>query len=159
MKRQFLAVVTAVGALACLMAWPAVAQSVKATPAAMHNDNSFARIAPKVHTTAFNLERDFQKAHHSNTRLTRSQFLTARLLSENLSGDHPDVTTTMILRDLKSGRSFRHSLEGLGLTGAQAAAAVREAGREVRTAEQTTPTADKAHGMMMKKDSTNTRGG
>lgn len=166
MKRQFLAVVTAVGALVCLMAWPAVAQSVKATPAAMHNDNAFARIAPKIHTTSFNLEREFENARRDNAKLTRPQFLTAALLSENLSGDHPDVSTTMILRDLKRGRSYQRSLVGLGLTGSDAATAVREAEREVHAAERTTPAADKpmhgmtpAHGMMMKKDSTKTQGG
>jgi hypothetical protein len=166
MKRQFLAVATAVGALVCLMAWPAVAQSVKATPAAMHNDNAFARIAPKVHTSSFNLEREFENARRDNAKLTRPQFLTAKLLSENVSGDHPDASTTAILRDLKAGRSFQRSLEGLGLDRSQAATAVREAEREVRAAEQTTPAADKpmhgmapAHGMMMKKDSTKTHGG
>lgn len=146
MKHSHLAVAVSAAVLTALVIRPAAAQNASATPPAMrhasaihHDDPAFTRIAPKVHASVTRLEREFEKAQRGNPTLTRPEFLTAAVLSQNLIGDHPDITTHAILQDLQRGRDVRRSLEGLGLTRPAAVTAVHEAQLEVDAAERTTP--------------------
>jgi hypothetical protein len=163
MKRLSLAIAAAAAVLVCLAPRHAAAQSAKPTQPAMHktsagqpNDDVFTRIAPKLYTSASNLKHEFATARRENAKLTRREFLTAVVLSQNLSGEHPAITTHAILIDRKKGRPFHGSLEGLGLTATAATTALQEAQREVHAAESPTPAMERnPHSTRtMKQDST-----
>lgn len=169
MKHQHLALTTALAASICFLPLHLTAQSPKPAPPAMRHaaaihmsDDAFARVAPRVHRSAVSLEHEFERERRGNEKLTRRQFLIASVLSHNLGGDHPDVTTNAILKDLRMGRTFRRALEGRGLSSSQALDAVRQAEREVG---QSAPRPRQPSGGMKtdapgaKKDTTKVRGG
>jgi hypothetical protein len=165
MKQYSLAVAATAAALACLVPSLVTAQSTVPQHPAMHrmstvstDDAVFSRIAPKLYTSPDHLQREFAAACKQNAKLTRSEYLTAAVLSHNLSGDHPDVTTQAILSDIRMGRTFRRALEGRGLKGPDALTTLRTAQREVHAAEQNAPDmSERAH--PTKKDSTKRHGG
>lgn len=168
MKHPHLALTAAFAASICVLPQHLAAQSPKpAQPAMRHaaathtSDDAFAHVAPKVHRSAFSLEQEFEGARKGDAKLTRRQFLIASVLSHNLGGDHPDVTTSAILKDLRMGRTFRRALVGRGLTSSQALDAVRQAEREVGQSprRQRQPSGRKTDATGTKNDTTTVRGG
>jgi hypothetical protein len=114
---------------------PATAQR----PAAMSRPsgsgtNSFKGIATKLNTTPDAMEAAYKEALQANPKLRRGQFVAANVLAQNLVDKHPGITTQAILDGLKSGKSIGQTLQGLGLSAADAQAAQRSADREIRAA-------------------------
>ncbi len=100
----------------------------------MSGKDSFKGIAPKLNTTPDALETAYKAAREANPKLRRGQFVAANVLAQNLVDKHPGITTQAILDGLKSGKSIGQTLQGLGLSAADARAAQREADKEIRAA-------------------------
>ena len=97
---------------------------------------SFRGIASKLNTTPEALERAFQTARAANSKLTRSQFIAANVLAQNLGTKNRGITTQAILDGLKSGKSTGKTLQSLGLSAKDADEAQEEASREIRHADR-----------------------
>jgi len=105
-----------------------------ATMSRMSGKDSFKGIAPKLNTTPDALETAYKAAREANPKLRRGQFVAANVLAQNLVDKHPGITTQAILDGLKSGKSIGQTLQGRGLSAADARAAQREADKEIRAA-------------------------
>ncbi|SRR6266545_2083310 len=95
---------------------------------------SFKGIATKLNTTPDAMEAAYKEALQANPKLRRGQFVAANVLAQNLVDKHPAITTQAILDGLKAGKSIGQTLQGLGLSAADAQAAQRSADREIRAA-------------------------
>ena len=58
------------------------------------------------------------------------------MLAHNLSEKNPSITSQAILDGLKSGKSIGQTLQGLGLSAADARQAQRQADRDAKEAEK-----------------------
>lgn len=120
------------------MARPAKpATPATATPAPNKSD-SFKGIATKLGTTPDALQSAYETARTANPKLTRGQFVSANMLSHNLSAKNPAITTQAILDGLKSGKSIGQTLQGLGLNQKDAEDAERQARRDAAAAQKPT---------------------
>jgi len=105
-----------------------------ATMSRMSGTDSFKGIATKLNTTPDALETAYKAAREANPKLRRGQFVEANVLGQNLVDKHPGITTQAILDGVKSGKSIGQTLQGLGLSAADARTAQRDADREIRAA-------------------------
>jgi hypothetical protein len=103
----------------------------------------FRGIARKLGTTPAALQSAFQAAKQANPKLTMGQFVAANVIAHNLGPDHPAITTQAILDGLKSGNSIGQTLQGLGLSKADADKAEDAARKEARVAEREADKAEK----------------
>jgi hypothetical protein len=105
---------------------------------------TFGGVAKKLNTTPAALEQAFTTAKQANPQLTRGQFLAANVVAANLGSKNPSITTDAILAGLKSGKSIGQTLQGLGLSKADADKAEDAARKEIRKAEAAADKAEKA---------------
>jgi len=104
-------------------------------PTAKAHD-SFKGIAAKLGTSPADLETAYLAAKQANPNLKRGQFVAANMLAHNLSEKNPSITSQAILDGLKSGKSIGQTLQGLGLSAADARQAQRQADRDAKEAEK-----------------------
>ncbi len=104
-------------------------------PTAKAHD-SFKGIAAKLGTSPADLETAYLAAKQANPNLKRGQFVAANMLAHNLSEKNPSITTQAILDGLTSGKSIGQTLQGLGLSAADARQAQRQADRDAKEAEK-----------------------
>lgn len=95
---------------------------------------SFRGIAAKLNTTPEALQTAYEQARSMNTKLTRGQFIAAKMLGQNLSDK--GITTDKILAGLASGKSIGQTLESLGLSSSEAKEAERATDREIKEARK-----------------------
>ena len=110
------------------------------------NVKSFRGIAARLNTTPEALADAYERARRTNPKLSRGNFIAANVLADNLGARHPrrpNITTAAILSGLESGRSMGQTLQGLGLSAAEAKQARREANRQVKDEEKRVKEADK----------------
>lgn len=100
------------------------------------SQDNFRGIATKLNTTPDALESAYQTAKQANPSLKRGQFVAANMVAHNLSAKNPNITTQAILDGLKSGKSIGQTLQGLGLTAAEAREAQRQADRDAKEAQK-----------------------
>jgi len=98
--------------------------------------DSFKGIAAKLGMSPADLESAYLAAKQANPNLKRGQFVAANMLARNLSEKNPSITTQAILDGLKSGKSIGQTLQGLGLSAADARQAQRQADRDAKEAEK-----------------------
>ena len=134
--------------LALAMYSAAVAQKPAQTPRSHRAGNpsgmastpkphdSFKGIAAKLGMSRADLESAYATAKQANPNLKRGQFVAANMLAHNLSEKYPSITTQVILDGLKSGKSIGQTLQGLGLSAADARQAQRQADRDAKEAEK-----------------------
>ena len=115
-----------------------VVASPRSTAPKSTTHDTFRGIASKLNTTPEALESAYAAAKQANPKLTRGQFVAANMLAHNLGEKNPGITTQAILDGLKSGKSIGQTLQSLGLSAKDAAAAQRQADREAKTAAKQT---------------------
>ena len=98
--------------------------------------DTFKGIAAKLGMGADALETAYLAAKQANPNLKRGQFVAANMVAHNLSEKNPSITTQVILDGLKSGKSIGQTLQGLGLSAAEAREAQRQAARDTKEAEK-----------------------
>jgi len=98
--------------------------------------DTFRGIAAKLNTTPEALQTAYEAAKQANPNLKRGQFVAANMLAHNLSEKNPSITTQAILDGLKSGKSIGQTLQGLGLSAADAREAQRQADRDAKEAQK-----------------------
>ncbi len=103
---------------------------------------SFRGIAAKLGTTPEALQTAYEQARSTNPKLTRGQFIAAKMLGQNLSDK--GITTDKILAGLASGKSIGRTLHSLGLSDQEAKEAEKAADRDVREADKAADKAAKA---------------
>jgi hypothetical protein len=108
------------------------AENRPATTMAKGEVKSFTGAAKQLGTTSAAMEDAYKAALLTNPKLTRGQFIAANMLSKNLSGKNPAITTQALLDGLAGGKSIGQTLQGLGLSADQAKSAEAEANREAR---------------------------
>ena len=94
--------------------------------------NRFRGIAHKLNTTPEALQTQFLAAHALNPDLNFGQFVAANVVSDNLGGSHPNITSSAILAGLQSGRSLGETLQDLGLSKSEAKAAKKRAENQIK---------------------------
>ena len=125
----------------------AVAQKPAHAPTAHHRatgqssapkpaHRTFKGVAAKLNTTPEALQTAYQTAKQANPKLTRGQFIAANMVANNLGAKNPNITTQAILDGLHSGKSMGLTLQGLGLSAADAKAAQRQAARDAKAADK-----------------------
>ena len=98
---------------------------------------SFPRgVAAKLNTTPEAMQSAYVAAKQANPKLTRGRFIAANMVAHNLSDKNPSITTDAILEGLKSGKSMGQTLQGLGLSAADAKAAERQADKDAKAAQK-----------------------
>jgi len=107
-----------------------------ATAPTPKDHDSFKGIAAKLGMTPDALESAYATAKQANPNLKRGQFVAANMVAHNLSAKNPNITTQAILDGLKSGKSLGQTLQGLGLSAAEAREAQHQAARDAKEAEQ-----------------------
>jgi hypothetical protein len=89
-----------------------------------------------LHTNANDLRAGYQAALINNPDLKFGQYVAATRLSQNLGSRHPNITRNAILAGLASGRSLGQTLQDLGLSDHEAAAAKKRAEQEIKEARK-----------------------
>ena len=102
------------------------------TPAA--NSDAFKGVAAKLGTTPDALESAYESAKQADPKLSRGNFVAANMLAHNLGAKTPAVTTQAILSGLQGGKTIGQTLQGLGLSAADAENAERQAKRDAARA-------------------------
>ena len=82
--------------------------------------NRYTGVAKKLDTTPEELRAVFQTALETNPGLTFGNFVAAGVISDHLSGTHPDITFDAILAGLENGMSLGKTLQNLGLNSSEA---------------------------------------
>ena len=98
--------------------------------------SSFRGVAAKLNTTPEAMQSAYLAAKQANPKLTRGRFIAANMVAHNLSDKNPSITTDAILEGLKSGKSMGQTLQGLGLSAADAKAAERQADKDAKAAQK-----------------------
>ena len=121
----------------------AAADSTRAERQKAANLKAFRGIAAKLNTTPAALQNAFENARAANPKLSRGNFIAANVLADNLGARYPGITTHAILSGLQSGKSVGQTLQGLGLSAAEAKQARRAANRDTKDADKRIKDADK----------------
>lgn len=140
-------VVVAGGVVLCVLTLsvPGVAQQTGAAPPSTgevkppkghKRESEFRALAPLLQTTPAALDVQYQAARKANPFLKRKQFVTALVVAHDLAGKHPAVTADTLLAGLKDGKPIAMTLQALGLSAADAAAAEKAAKQEAQAAGQ-----------------------
>jgi len=124
----------------------AAADSSGAQRSKAENLNRFRGIAAQQNTTPEALENAFEHARDANPELSRSDFIAASVLANNLGPQHPNITTPAILSGLQRGESMGQTLQSLGLSAAEAKRARRAADRQAKDAEKRVKDGDERAG-------------
>ena len=106
------------------------------------NVKSFRGLAARLNTTPEALVSAFARARTANPKLSRGNFVAANVLADNLGAQHPGITTAAILSGLQSGKSLGQTLQGLGLSAAEAKQARKAADRDTKDANRRMKDAD-----------------
>ncbi|MEP6788945.1 MAG: hypothetical protein ABJB40_10975, partial [Acidobacteriota bacterium] len=97
--------------------------------------NRYRGLSRKLGTTPDQMRSAYQAALLANPDLTYGQFVSANVVSDNLNGRFPGITSSAILAGLANGDSLGSTLRNLGLSKEQSKAAQKNAEEQIKTAK------------------------
>lgn len=98
--------------------------------------NRYRGLSKKLGTTPEQMRAAYQAALMQNPDLKYGQFVAANVVSDNLSGRFPAITSQAILSGLANGDSLGQTLRNLGMSKQQAKDAQRNADDEIKAAKK-----------------------
>lgn len=98
--------------------------------------NRYRGLSKKLGTTPEQMRAAYQAALMQNPDLKYGQFVAANVVSDNLGGRFPAITSQAILSGLANGDSLGQTLRNLGMSKQQAKDAQRNADDEIKAAKK-----------------------
>src|SRR5438552_2868326 len=89
-----------------------------------------------LHVNANDLRAGYQTALVANPNLTFGQYVAATRLAQNLGGRNPGITRAAILNGLANGESIGRTLQDLGVSKADAKAAIKQADLQAKQSKR-----------------------
>jgi hypothetical protein len=98
--------------------------------------NRYRGLSKELGTTPEQMRAAYQAALMQNPDLKYGQFVAANVVSDNLGGRFPAITSQAILSGLANGDSLGQTLRNLGMSKQQAKDAQRNADDEIKAAKK-----------------------